>query len=176
MRHKVVRSAATDTFRCNTPIAEPVKNTPFVINGDLGKIEKVSLCSAAALLPNASHTLHWVVRSGVNSGPGLAAVISGRNECIPFAGKTNCLIIAGSIRSKPCDRRAPCAATDGFNFRRIHNTVSRSQIDISCPRYGIIHVTMADRDASMSFRWIADRDRLIVNVGVVNGVVTIDSY
>ena len=43
MRHEVVMRAATDTFRCNTSVAESVKHTAFVINSDLGKIQEVSL-------------------------------------------------------------------------------------------------------------------------------------
>ena len=94
---KVVGCRARNATQSHAAVAVSVESTPFVVHRDFVEIEQVSIIMAAALLPDAGFALNGIVGSGVNRHPGLAFVIGGGDESVPFAGETAGLIVARDI-------------------------------------------------------------------------------
>src|SRR5579864_4293897 len=172
---EIVRTGSANTASAHATIAVAIKNMTFVVDGDFVEVEQIALKVAAALLPNSGPGLNRVVRRGVDGGPGFAAVISRGDERIPAPGKTQSLVIAGDICAEEADRCAARAAADGFDFSRVHNAVSRTEIEVVRPRNRVAHrVEMSYLHPGVTFRWLALSNRLIVHVRIVNRAVGID--
>src|SRR5438477_8321264 len=125
---------------------------------------------AATLLPDASHALHWIIWGGIDRRPGRAAIVGSGNKRIPFAWKTRCLVISGDIGAKETNRRAARRASDCFDFSCVLDAVRGADVEVVCPVNSRAD-SMANYYSSVTFWRIASCYRLIVNVGVIDGVV-----
>src|SRR5437660_9118718 len=79
---EIIGRRAGDTTLGHAAVAVAVKNVTFVIHCDLVKIKQVAIVMAATLLPDASHALNGIIRSGVYRRPRGAAIVGGGDERI----------------------------------------------------------------------------------------------
>src|SRR5437870_2654707 len=94
---KIIGSRARNAARSHAAVAVSVESTPFFVHRDFIEVEQVSVIVAAALPPDAGHTLDGIVGCRVNRYPGLAFIVGCGDERVPFSGETTGLIVASHI-------------------------------------------------------------------------------
>ena len=87
-RYEVIRRRPPDAAGSHASVAVAKEDPAILIDSDLIKVEQVAIGLGAALLPDAGVALDGIVRSSVYCYPGLALVVSGSDEGIPFTRKT----------------------------------------------------------------------------------------
>src|SRR5438093_7061433 len=172
--NKVIGCRAGDAARGHATIAVSIQNSAFVIDGDFVEVEQVSVLMAATLLPDAGHALNRTVWRRVDRRPGLATVISGGDEGVPFARETYRLVIARDISAQEPDGRAAGAATYRFDFSGVLDAVRCADVEIISPRDAVIWIAVTYFDARVTFRRIPRGNRLIVDIGIVNSAIRVD--
>ena len=128
----------------------------------------------SALLPDAGHALNRIVWRRVDRRPGLATVISGGDEGVPFARETYRLVIARDISAQEPDGRAAGAATYRFDFSGVLDAVRCADVEIISSRDAVIWIAVTYFDARVTFRRIPRGNRLIVDIGIVNSAIRVD--
>src|SRR4029077_6963106 len=97
---EIILCCPCDAIRSDAAVPVPVENAPFVVGCDFVEIEKIAIGLTPALLPYASHALNGIIWSRVDRRPGSPLVVSGGDECIPFAWESDGLVITVYISSE----------------------------------------------------------------------------
>src|SRR3954466_9406243 len=130
---EVVRSRTADAPGRHAAIAVAEENATILVDRDFVEIEKVAIGLASALLPDTCPALHWVIGRGVDRHPVFSLVVGRRDECVPFPGEADLLIITAQVCPNETDAGSPGASTDGFNLDRVGNAMGRTDVGVVQP-------------------------------------------
>src|SRR5437867_3705507 len=168
---EIIGGCARDAALSHAPVAVSVESASMVVHRDLVKIEQIAVIVAAALLPDPSLALNGIVRRRVDRHPRLTFVVSRSDERVPLPRETASLIIARPIGAYKPTSRATGTSTNRLGVRSVLDSMRRTNIDIANP---CLTAVGADFNMNMAFRRVVWRDRLIVYITKISGVIAIN--
>src|SRR5438094_7410122 len=170
-RDKIIGGCAGDAPFSHAPIAVSVESAAMVVYRDFVEVEQIAVIVAAALLPDPSLALNGIVRRRVDRHPRLTFVVSRSDERVPLPRETASLIIARPIGAYKPTSRATGTSTNRLGVRSVLDSMRRTNIDIANP---CLTAVGADFNMNMAFRRVVRRDRLIIYITIISGVIAIN--
>src|SRR5207249_6951490 len=119
-------------------------------------------------LPDATESLHGIVRGRVDDDPIVAAVIGRSDVEIPETREGNSFVESRYVRAQKPACSPVRVAGHSFGERRIHDAMGGAEIGIFRPGHAVVG---ADLNVSMTF---VPGGRIVFHIEVIKGVVRIN--
>src|SRR5438270_8122802 len=168
---KIIGRCACDAAFGHTSIAVAIENPASVVHGDFVEIQQIAVLVTATLLPNAGVTLNRIVWRSVDGYPCLPSIVGCGNKGIPFARETIGLVVTWLICAYEATTGASSTPADRLGMHSILDPMRCTNIDVANPSLAAVR---ADFDMNVALGGIVRRDRLIVHMTKICGVIAID--